>query len=70
MPFSPSALAWWGWLLVALGCAIVTTIAGYAADSQRRQRILWLFIATLAGLATMLFGIIGVVRLVKWAWNG
>jgi hypothetical protein len=70
MLISPSDLAWWGWMLVALGCAVVTSIAGWVADnSEGSGRFGWL-IAIPAGLATMLFGIIGVVRLVKWAWSG
>jgi hypothetical protein len=67
MPSSPSDLAWWAWLLVALGCGVVATIAARIADDSKGSGFFGWLIATLAGLATMLFGIIGVVRLVKWA---
>ena len=68
MPISPSDLEWWGWLLCALGGAIVTAIA--ALFSEDGDNVAAVLIAIAAGIATMICAGIGIIRFAKWAWAG
>ncbi len=68
MPFSPSDLPWWGWLLCSIGAFSVCFLAVVFADSsqpsaRRSLIIVVLFGSGLAGLAS---GILGLVLFVKW----
>ncbi len=70
MPISPSALEWWGWLLIALGAAIAAAVIGLAThDEDGTAGCLGPLIAWLFGLAALVTFIIGVIRFVKWVWN-
>ena len=66
-PISPSALPWWGWLLCAAGCWIVSTIAYIYSE---RDGCLPVIIAGISGLAGAICGLIGLIRFVKWVWGG
>src|SRR5579862_4909251 len=45
MPFSPSDLPWWGWLLVSFGGWIVCIISGSFAETSKRSGCLPTLIA-------------------------
>lgn len=62
---NPSDLPWWGWLLGGLAGIIAgLLIHGEYQDSP--AAILGLILAA----SGCLIAVIGVVRLIKWAWSG
>ena len=72
MPFSPSDLEWWMWLLIALGCGAVCLFSIRAANftHNRDTETLGTIAAFISGLGALGFGIIGLIRFVKWVWKG
>jgi hypothetical protein len=69
MPFSPSDLAWWQWLLCAVGAALSGVFFTWLAEDKDGGWFARL-IGILGFLAALLCGIIGLVRFIKWIWNG
>jgi len=65
---NPSDLPWWGWLL----CAAVTGLIALVAYvvSEEHDSCLAGTMSVVFGLATAFLVVIGIVRLVKWIWNG
>ena len=75
LPFSPSDLPWWGWLLCALGCCVLSVIgqAKVTYDSVRGKGgrgYVGKALIVLGGAACFICAVIGVVRFVKWVWVG
>lgn len=69
---SPSFLPWWGWILAAL----VTFLFAYGAldlaktsDGGRGQFGCACLSIALA-VTAFLSAVVGLVQVVKWAWNG
>lgn len=69
MPFSPSDLPWWGWLLISAGFLVVALIASLVAENSSSYQIPAWLIAVGSFFGVALSGTIGVVRFVKWIWN-
>ena len=67
MPISPSDFEWWAWLLIAMGAAFVTWIANLFEEEIGGLSI---SITIVSGLFAILSGAIGIIRFVRWAWNG
>jgi hypothetical protein len=71
MPFSPSDLPWWGWLLCSLGAWVVYVIAhAFTEDVKGAGGCLAIPIALISGLAGLITGAMAVIRFVKWVWGG
>jgi hypothetical protein len=68
MPFSPSDLPWWGWLLCSLVAWIVCGIA-YGFSENKNGGCLAILLATVAGLGGTVTGIMGIILFVKWVWT-
>jgi hypothetical protein len=68
MPFGPSALSWWAWLLCALALLVLLCVVLTVATDQNGYG--GPILIALLMLATLLTGGIGVVQFVKWAWSG
>jgi hypothetical protein len=68
MPFSPSVLPWWAWLLCALVLLVLLCVLLTVATDQSGYGTP--ILTALLILATLLTGGIGVVQFVKWAWPG
>ena len=68
MPFSPSDIPWWGWLLCAVMSGIVCLIA--AGICEETDGKISGTIAVLSGATGSLVAIIGIIRFVKWVWSG
>lgn len=69
MPFSPSDLPWWGWLLCAAGGFVGGFLAfriceNVDADNAGRG------VLVLSWIAAAICAAIGVIRFVKWVWAG
>ncbi len=63
----PANIAWWGWLLIAGVCWYVTMMMSVWTYKGG----IWPWIIRVAfGLGMVLSLLIGVVRLVKWVWQG
>jgi hypothetical protein len=75
MPFSPSGLPWWGWLLCAGVSTVVMIIAGAGSKTlfDETENVgtgcLVFLLAIASGLAAATSGLIGIVLFVKWVWN-
>jgi hypothetical protein len=71
MPFSPSDLEWWVWLLIAFGAFISATICMALVDGIRNvtARFIIGLTAFISGITALVTGLIGIVRFVKWAWG-
>ena len=67
MPFSPSDLLWWQWLLCSVGAGIVCGIASAFVDNKDAG-CLAILVAFVAGLAGFITGIMGLILFVKWVW--
>ena len=67
MPFSPSDLPWWGWLLCSFGAWIVCAIAAAFAQSKNGG-CLAVLVAFISGLAGCVTGIMALILFVKWVW--
>jgi hypothetical protein len=67
-PISASDLPWWGWILCAIGCWILVAGETIAADEEWLPGPLAIPAVILTGLVGVICAVIGVVRLVKWAW--
>lgn len=65
---SPSDLAWWIWLLIAAGAALVCTIAWGVHDDRVRRGFVSGLIVFLAGSIAVTSAFIGLIRFVKWVW--
>ena len=70
MPFGPSDLPWWGWLLCALGAALLTAIMAIGLLAKEENDWGGLVILVIAALATVISFLVGIIRFVKWAWVG
>jgi hypothetical protein len=77
MPFSPSDLPWWGWLLwgllmgtVAAACWVFFSFH-YDHKSTAMRALAWLALAASipVGLIGGLTGLMGIVLFVKWVWT-
>jgi hypothetical protein len=65
---SPADLPWWGWLLCGAGTSTATLVYfSKGKDTGSGWSLMW---ALLFGIASALCWIVGIVRLVKWAWEG
>ena len=63
----PASIPWWGWLLIATVCWFVQLILSIRTDNGSAGA--WIVrIAFIAGL--VLSVLIGVIRFVKWVWQG
>lgn len=69
MPFSPTALLWWGWLICALVLLFLSWLAFTLMEDDPSGCGL-LLLGVLLILGAGITGVIGVVQLVKWAWSG
>jgi len=69
MPFNPSDLPWWGWLLCAVGAGIFSVFC-YLSYDEGDGGLLVLVGSVVGAVATLLLTVIGLVRFVKWAWVG
>jgi hypothetical protein len=64
MPFSPSHITWWGWLLCAVGAGVVSSISANYADKE--HRFAGYVVARITGIQGFIFGVIGII---KWIWG-
>jgi len=65
---NPSDLPAWGWLCIAAFVSFITFITYAGAensDSTIGKIVAWLF-----GVIATFFWLVGIVRMVKWIWNG
>lgn len=67
MPFTPTALSWWGWLLCALALLLLSRLAWESSDEHEAAGC---GAAAFLLLLALLTGGIGLVQFVKWAWAG
>jgi len=70
MPFSPSDLPWWGWLIcsfVAFGTCIICVLI---SDRVSKGEWFWAIVNLLAGLVGLVTGAMALILFVKWVWNG
>ena len=65
-PINPSDLPWWAWLICAAVIIAFSLVWFYLAE-ENDSRVLLAF-AVGFGLLGLLTLIVGVVRMVKWAW--
>ena len=67
MPFSPSDLSWWGWLLCSIAAWVVCI---FASALTEKGGCLAGLIALMAGVAGTVTGVMGAILFVKWVWYG
>ncbi len=76
---SPSDLEWWQWLLCAAGAYLIAVVASHIRERADEIRVKQLsdmcralagFVFIVTVIVTLLCGLIGFIRLVKWIWNG
>lgn len=71
MPFSPSDLPWWGWILVSFAawivCAFGVSMAS-AKDDGGLGGCGGVLLASIAGLTGTVTAIMGIILFVKWVW--
>jgi hypothetical protein len=74
MPFSPSDLPWWGWLLCSLGawavCWVTLFVLPVLSEEGWLARCLCVLVRIVSGLAGLVTGAMAIVLFVKWVWNG
>ena len=73
MPFNPSDLPWWGWLLTASVAAIAAFGAWLGSRDPKQGCSAHLgcsILVFLFGVSAMVCAGIGIVRFAKWAWGG
>lgn len=71
MPFGPSDLPWWGWLLcAAIAGTVSAAISARDEKSEKGVGCFSLLLMLLFGVAACVTASIGVIRFVKWVWNG
>jgi len=62
-----ASIPWWGWLLIAVACWFIQLMMSVRTDSGSKGA--WVIrSAFIAGM--VLSFLIGVIRFVKWAWQG
>ena len=66
MPFSPSDFQWWVWLI----CGVIGLIAAYTATDAADLEPGWWLVAIPAWLVGIGCIGLGVIRFIKWAWEG
>ena len=66
----PANIPWWGWLLIAVACWFLQLIMSVRTyDTFEGSKGAWVIrIAFIAGM--VLSVLIGVIRFVKWVWQG
>ena len=64
LPFSPSALPWWGWMLCAAGCAAVALMSN-SSHNKYGGSISGALTAA-GGIAAFILGFIGIYRYMNW----
>jgi hypothetical protein len=71
MPFSPSDLPWWGWLLCSIGTGIVCLwfIALVGSNDSAFRRGFMGLVIFLSGLTALITGLMGLIRFIKWVWS-
>lgn len=69
MPFNPSDLEWWAWLLIG-AVGIMVSFGIFNSRNGKSLDGLFMLIGGLTGIASLLCVVLGVVRFVRWAWNG
>lgn len=63
----PAGIPWWGWLLIAVGCWFLQLIISFRTDNGEEGA--WLI--RIVFIAGMVFSaLIGLIRFVKWVWQG
>jgi hypothetical protein len=67
---NPSDLQWWMWLLVALGAAFLAITS--FSFAVKRNKVIYLSIALfyLFGFVALVSIFIGIIRFIKWVWEG
>jgi hypothetical protein len=68
----PSAIPWWGWVLVAIICWVAQLVAGAYTykDHQATRNTTPAWIVRSALIAGMVFSlVVALIRFVKWAWS-
>jgi len=68
MPFQPSDLAWWAWLLCAVGFWIAANTVTSWADRSGNWFARLLSWTCAAGMVLCL--VLALIRFVKWVWQG
>lgn len=63
----PASIPWWGWLLIAVGCWFLQLMMSIRTDDGSKGALL-IRIAFITGMVLSSF--IGVIRFVKWVWQG
>jgi len=70
MPFSPSALPWWGWLLCTLGAWVVCATAFAASDKgEGAYGGLAVLIAVVSALSGFVTAAMAGILFVKWVFS-
>ncbi len=77
MPFSPSDLPWWGWLLCSAVTLVVAAISWFIFTRSHANHssavsafgYLALLVGVPCGLAGGFTGLIGIILFVKWVWT-
>jgi tellurite resistance protein TehA-like permease len=67
---SPSDLPWWGWFLCAFGAGLVALLIALFSSTREKKVYFSIVMYCVFGIAAVVCGIIGIVRLVKWVRGG
>lgn len=79
MPFSPSDLPWWGWLIASGATLFVAALFGGVSSASFKHKgssfmatvgCFGVMAAAAFGLIGALTGAVGVILFVKWVWTG
>jgi hypothetical protein len=62
VPFDPTALPWWGWLLYSAGAGLLWAVSAAFAERSLLGRV----ITFVCGLLTCLLGVAALVVFVRW----
>lgn len=64
---------WWGWILVGVGLWFIQLILSAFADgdlAENKHTLFFRSVRVVVIIGTVLTTLIGIVRFVKWVWNG
>jgi len=67
---NPADMAWWAWWLAVLVASTVSFVAGLVATTKKDSGFLSWSICILFGFGAFICSVIGIIRFVKWAWEG
>ena len=71
LPFSPSDLPWWGWLIVAVPPFMISVVTKIIAEESDNRVVAFScgLIALATGLLAIFSSAIGIMRFFGWTWH-